>query len=241
MTEPNVPGQTPGQPPQPPGGQPAGGPPPQPYGAPPPYAPDPSGQQPNPYAPQGGYGQPPQNPYGGAYAVPSLPPDYYASWGDRVIATLWDFVYGLPAFGVVVLGSVVLIPGAIAADQDQGGLGVALLLLGSLVILAGMIWALWRMIANTIIDQGRTGYTYGKRKVGIRWIGEVQGNSPGIGLAVGKYFLHSVINQFCYIDYLWPLWDAPKRQTVTDKILSTIVLRQPDPQGESPLFGRRTA
>ena len=31
------------------------------------------------------------------------------------------------------------------------------------------------------------------------------------------------------LDYLWPLWDA-KNQTLTDKVLGTIVVNQPDRQ-----------
>lgn len=90
---------------------------------------------------------------------------------------------------------------------------------------------MWLQIQNFMLDQGKTGYTYGKRKVGIRAIREQDGQPMGVGVAVGRFFLHSIINSACYIDFLWPLWDA-KKQTLTDKILTTVVVRQPPGPGQ---------
>ena len=178
----------------------------------------PNPSEPTPPIPGYGYGAPmPPDPY----QQPSLA---YASWGQRVIATLWDFVYLWPGLIPLALGYALLIAGLISADDGSGG--GALIVLGGLVAAVGFGLALWRTITNYILDQGRTGYTYGKRKVGIRTIREQDGQPSGVGSAVGRYFLHGIINQACYLDYLWPLWD-PKKQTLTDKILSTIVVNQP--------------
>jgi uncharacterized RDD family membrane protein YckC len=35
-----------------------------------------------------------------------------------------------------------------------------------------------------------------------------------------------VLDGFCYVGYLWPLWDD-KRQTFADKILGTVVVERP--------------
>ena len=64
-------------------------------------------------------------------------------------------------------------------------------------------------------------------KVGIRLINEVDGTIPSPGMCVVRHLLHWIINQACYIDYLWPWWDD-KNQTLTDKILSTVVIYQAD-------------
>ena len=48
-------------------------------------------------------------------------------------------------------------------------------------------------------------------------------NPPGVGLSIGRAFLHIVDALPCYLGYLWPLWDQ-KRQTFTDKILNTVVV-----------------
>ena len=45
----------------------------------------------------------------------------------------------------------------------------------------------------------------------------------GAGLAFARIFVHAVDQLPCYVGYLWPLWD-PKKQTFTDKILTTVVV-----------------
>lgn len=170
------------------------------------------------------YGQPPtQPPYGAPpYGQPlqQAPAGYYASWADRVVATLWDLVFLWKGLLVILLGGILT---AIGGGMDSGlvvGLGVV-------VMLAGWAWMIWLFISNYFLDQGRTGYTYGKRKGGIRLINEVDGTPVGAGMAFVRYLLHGLINQACYIDYLWPLWDD-KSQTLTDKALKTVVVRHPD-------------
>jgi uncharacterized RDD family membrane protein YckC len=124
-------------------------------------------------------------------------------------------------FGGVLLAGV----GGALSSGDSSGLGTALVLIGVLVVVAAYAWAIWRQIKNIIIDQGRTGYTYGKRKMGIRVIREVDGQPMGAGVAVARWFLHSLLNSCLMLDYLWPLWDA-KNQTLTDKVLGTVVVHQ---------------
>ena len=150
----------------------------------------------------------------------------YASWGDRAVATLWDLLYLWPALVGQLVGVVLIIIGAGMAANDSGGGGL-LIALGSLVLLAAIAYGIWLYIRNYMLDQGRTGYTYGKRKVGIRTISETTGQPAGVGSCVLRWLLHGLINQVIYIDYLWPLWDD-KNQTLTDKILGTVVIRQPE-------------
>ena len=217
----------PPQPDQPNPGQPAGdgSQPPPPYGAPPPPPPA-YGAPPPAYGAPQGYGAPPP-----AYGAPQMANPYasepgggYAQWGDRVVAYLWDFIlYLWPAWVATLLGGMLFVIGG--AANGGSGSGV-LLFLGGVLLFVGFVLSIWRVITNYFIDQGRTGYTYGKRKVGIRLV-RLDGQAPGAGSCVGRYFLHSLINQLCYIDFLWPLWDQ-QRQTLTDKVLNTVVIKQPD-------------
>lgn len=188
-------------------------PPPPAYGAPPPAY----GAGPAYGAPQGYGAPPPMNPYAAA------PQGNYAEWAERVVSYLWDILYMWPGWVTTIVGYIIFIVGA--ASNSGSGSG-PLLAVGGLIIFAGFILSLWRLITNYFIDQGNTGYTYGKRKVGIRLI-RSDGQAPGAGSCVGRYFLHSIINQLCMIDFLWPLWDQQK-QTLTDKILNTVVIKQPD-------------
>lgn len=173
---------------------------------------------PPPPAPPPPPGPGPLNPY--------VQPVYgaYASWLQRVVATLWDWVYLWPGLVVGLVAWLLILLGAASGSDGGGGWLVAVGIVLSVVATALLIW---RLVINYMLDQGRTGYTFGKRKVGIRTLREQDGRPSGVGSCVARYFLHSIINQACYIDYLWPLWDQPKRQTLTDKILSTIVVNQP--------------
>jgi len=122
---------------------------------------------------------------------------------------------------VLLLGVVIT---SVGAGLDQS----VIVALGVVLILVGWGWAIWLFIRNYFLDQGRTGWTWGKRKVGIRLINEVDGTPVGAGMAFVRYLLHGLINQACYIDYLWPLWDE-RKQTLTDKVLNSVVIKQADP------------
>ena len=207
---------------------------PPPYGHPqqPQYGqqqqPPPYGQQQQPYPPAGQYGAPQyaaQPGYQGYGQAPVAPGSGYAGWGDRAVATLWDVFYMWPALVGEFVGVLLLIVGGVMAANDSGA-GTALIILGGVVLLAAIVYGIWRYVTNYMLDQGRTGYTYGKRKVGIRTITESTGQPAGVGSCVFRWLLHAVINQVIYIDYLWPLWDD-KNQTLTDKILGTVVIKQP--------------
>jgi RDD family len=54
-------------------------------------------------------------------------------------------------------------------------------------------------------------------------IGEKTGQPIGFGLSIVRQIAHVVDSLICYIGWLFPLWDA-KRQTLADKIMSTICL-----------------
>ena len=200
------------------------------YGNPPeggqdPQQPDWGQQQPPQYGQPGsgnqpayGQGQPPGQQYG-------QPGGGYASWGERVLATLWDIVVVLWPLALMFVGAIVLGIGGALASGDGGGVGTALIVIGVIILVVAYVWAIWRQIKNIWIDQGRTGYTYGKRKMGIRVIREQDGQPMGVGVAVARWLLHSLLNSCLLLDYLWPLWD-PKSQTLTDKILGTVVIHQ---------------
>ena len=200
----------------------------QPYGNPGSTARPPQYGQPQyggqPYGNQPAYGQ--GQPGGMQYGQPG---GGYATWGQRALAMLWDVVVVLWPLALMFVGAILLGIGGALASGDSEGVGTALIIVGVIVMVVAYVWAIWRQIKNIIIDQGRTGYTYGKRKVGIRVIREQDGQMMGIGSAVARWLLHSILNSCLFLDYLWPLWD-PKNQTLTDKILGTIVINQPAPQ-----------
>ena len=172
---------------------------------------------------------PPQPAYGGA--VPPAPPIglAYASWLTRVGAALLDALVGVavaipllaPGFVLLFssLGTTTYDPAAdVTTVGEPSPLSIALLVVGYIGVFVFGIW-------NLIIRQGRKGQSLGKSWVRIKVIREANGNVPGVWLALGRYLLQGILTPLTlYVNLLWPLWDA-KKQTLHDKVCSTVVIR----------------
>jgi uncharacterized RDD family membrane protein YckC len=206
----------------------SGAPPPDfnanPYGGSPP--------QPPPYGQPYGSPQPP--PYGQPYGQPVPPPGGYAHWGKRVGSYLLDSLFtgltAIPGYALLFVG-IGLGTQDLETYTDSAGVdhttgdwnsdGTALVVIGAVLMLVPLAFFVW----NTCLRQGRTGYSLGKGILGIKLVKESTGEPIGGGMSFLRQLCH-VLDSFCYIGYLWPLWDA-KRQTFADKVLGTVVLNQP--------------
>ena len=166
-----------------------------------------------------GYPQPPAAP------VPALPKESYTPWLNRVLAYIID---NIPVAIIVGIGS-----GTEAATQEtvcvtdsseyelgefcetgNSSLGVAAFLLSLLVALAYLIW-------NYGYRQGTTGSSIGKSIIKFKVVSEKTWQPIGFGLSIVRQLAHIADTLICYIGYLLPLWD-PKRQTLADKIMTTV-------------------
>ncbi|MFJ5921985.1 RDD family protein [Kitasatospora sp. NPDC092948] len=176
-----------------------------------------------PQAPAPGYGVPQQG-YGyPQQGYPGVPP--YAGWGSRVLAYIIDYlIVGIPAGilygigGAQAAGSIscsTSASGVSHCTSSGSGSGSIFVLLGALVALVGWLILLYRL--------GTTGQTPGKSAMGIRVARESDGQNIGFGMAIVRFLCH-IVDGFCCIGYLWPLWDE-KKQTFADKIMSTVVVR----------------
>jgi uncharacterized RDD family membrane protein YckC len=228
------------QPPGPPHGNyppppPPGGFPPPPGNYPPPpgnYPPPPGGGYPPPPPAAGGYAPPPPGPI-----IAALPPDTYTPWATRVLAWLIDGlpVYLLMTIGIIFLSRIRSTGDACVTDDsefdmgtycvqdvDAGPTGLAWGLC-LLAWLAAMAFAVW----NYGYRQGTTGQSIGKSIMKFKVVSEKTGQPIGFGMSIVRQILHGVVDSaICGIGYLFPLWD-PKRQTLADKIMTTICLPTP--------------
>lgn len=162
---------------------------------------------PPPPPPPGGYGAAATAGSGNAgWTGPPL-----ADWGKRALAALID--WGIAVGAYIVIFIVGLIAHAIAS-----GLGTLVFLVG---YLAMTFYGFWLGYLN-----GQPGQTIGKRTVGIKVVSVRDGNPIGGGLGIVRAIAHVVDSLICFIGYLFPLWD-PKRQTLADKIMSTVVIEVP--------------
>ncbi len=210
-------------PPPPPPPPPGGYPPPPPGGYPPP---PPGGYPPPPYS---GY-PPPPPPYGGA--VPAMPKEAYTSWITRVLAALIDSIPILILVGIgvgfaVASGDNTCVTtdmdygSSVSCASDPSSTGVIVAVLTYVAALAFGIW-------NFGYRQGKTGSSVGKSMLKFKVISEKTGQPIGFGLSIVRQLAHVLDSAFCYLGYLFPLWDA-KRQTFADKIMTTVCV---------PLTGR---
>ena len=202
----------PGNYPPPPEGSyppPGGYPPPRPGGFPPP--------------PAAGYGSPPVQ----APAFGQLPPGAYTPWLTRVLAWIIDFIPYLIILGIGLGIEAVTQETVCVVDDSEfnlgeycatgnSTLGVAAVSIAALLGLAYMVW-------NYGYRQGTTGSSIGKSIMKFKVVSEKTGQPIGFGVSVVRQIAHAVDAIICYIGFLFPLWDA-KRQTLADKIMSTVCL-----------------
>ena len=214
--------------PEPPGGYepPSGGyePTASPQGAsyPPPPPPPGGGSYPPPPPSSGGYAPPPPGP-----AVRALPTDSYTPWFTRVLALIIDY---LPYAIVQGIGTGIMFAtqqSTCVTDITQYDVSQYCAsqpsMIGQLAqwlaTLVGLAYWLW----NRGYRQGTTGSSLGKTVMKIKVVSEATGQPIGFGLSVVRDLAHFVDAVICFIGFLFPLWDA-KRQTLADKILTTVVL-----------------
>ncbi|MEU8079306.1 RDD family protein [Catellatospora citrea] len=146
----------------------------------------------------------------------------HASWIKRVGAALIDL---LVAAAFVVLayvldGPVVVAPsldsrtGQVVPGQPSGG-GVVYwtVLLVGLAVVGYHRWIL----------AGDTGFSWGRRVLGVKLVDADTGRTVGAGRAFLRDLAHLVDAVICYLGFLFPLWDA-KRQTIADKLVKTVVI-----------------
>uniref|UniRef100_UPI003899D958 RDD family protein n=1 Tax=Mycobacterium sp. HUMS_1102779 TaxID=3383487 RepID=UPI003899D958 len=222
MTDQPPPGGAYPPPPSSPG--PSGGPEPEAgkHEAPPPPPPPGGGAYPPPPGPSSPPPPPPPGP-----AIRTLPKSDYTSWFSRVLAFVIDI---LPYVILHSIGTGILMTtqqtscvtditsyavNQVCATQNSP-VGVLAQALTSAVGLFYLIW-------NYGYRQGTTGSTLGKSVLNFKVVSEVTGQPIGFGRSILRVFAHFVDAIICFVGFLFPLWDA-KRQTLADKIMSTVCL-----------------
>jgi uncharacterized RDD family membrane protein YckC len=142
----------------------------------------------------------------------SVAPGGYAGWWSRVAATLIDAVLVGLAVGAVGLFA------ALASSVSETLTWLILIVVGLPVLVACLMLLYW--------IPGITGQSPGRRVMGYAIVHERDGKPIGGGAFLGRQLVGSIVNQFCYIDYLWPLWDD-RNQRIVDKMVSSVAVERP--------------
>ena len=158
----------------------------------------------------------------------ALPTEAYTPWLKRVIAALID---SIPIIVLEVIAQGVQLatassPSCTTTTTDNtystscsGGGSAVGTIVGLIVGLLVLAYAIW----NWGYKQGTTGQSIGKGVMKFKVVSEATGQPIGFGMSIVRQIAHFVDAIICYIGYLFPLWDA-KRQTLADKIMSTVCL-----------------
>lgn len=162
----------------------------------------------------------------GARPVPPMAP--YASWGSRVGAILLDGLIGSLIAAVPIVAGIVTVVLTVQSESfdpvtgayENGSAGS---LIGYLLIGLGYFVALGFSIWNNGIRQGKTGQSIGKGVLGIYVIRHETGQYLGAGAGSLRWLLAQILGGFCFVNYLWPLWDD-KNQTWHDKVVGSVVV-----------------
>lgn len=144
----------------------------------------------------------------------------FSTWGRRAAAWLIDVSIAVP----FLIGAVVAFAAADAADGNSVNPESSLWIVGALLMLS----ILGVAFVNSVIVQGLTGRSLGKRVVGTKLIRGDTGEAAGIVRVLVRGFLAALLGNltagiYYLIDVTFPLWDD-KRQRVSDKLVGTYVI-----------------
>ena len=140
-------------------------------------------------------------------------PGSYASWGQRVIAYIIDYI---PAGSLGAIGYAIMFAGT---SPDTGTSSGAALFATLFFLLAFIYW-LW----NRVFKMGKTGSSIGMGVAGTKAVKEATGEPLGAGLNFLRQILLGVDFWICYIGVLWPLWDSKRQCLISDKATGAVVL-----------------
>jgi uncharacterized RDD family membrane protein YckC len=161
-------------------------------------------------------------------ATPRVPPrEAFTPWIRRVLAL---FIDAIPAVVLIGIGFGILASDretACLTDVSEYDLGPfcssGATTLGQVSFTIGAVASALYLIWNHGYRQGTTGSSVGKAVMKFRVVSEKTGQPVGFIRSLLRQLAHALDVFLCYIGYLLPLWD-PKRQTLADKIMSTVCM-----------------
>lgn len=148
-----------------------------------------------------------------------LPKEAYTPWSQRLWAFLLDWLPFWVIFGV---------PYPIEWIDGYTNLWAIAAITSWVLCIVYFFW-------NFCYRQGKTGQSIGKSVMKFMVIKEQTWQPIGFWLSFVRQIAHYIDQMICYIGYLFPLWDD-KRQTIADKIMSTVCVPVGTPMPPPTLY-----
>ena len=146
----------------------------------------------------------PSPPTAGQWTTPGGPSGPRAGFWRRFAAVLID---GL----IVAVVAVVIVVVGVAADSS------------AVIVIGYIVWVVGFAVYEIYFTGSPSGQTPGKRALGIRVIDFATGGPIGYGRSTIRWLGRILSGIFCYLGYLWMLWDKEK-QTWHDKMANDVVV-----------------
>ena len=134
-----------------------------------------------------------------------------AEWSPYLIDLLFGLLLSAPGGALIGIGA-----------ATNGGVRVALIIVGSVLLVIGAIVQIWQSGWR----QGARGQSWGKSITGLRTVSAETMRPIGGPMGLLRWFVDSILGTISILqllNYLWPLWD-PRRQTWADKVVGSVVL-----------------
>jgi uncharacterized RDD family membrane protein YckC len=195
-----------------------------------------------PPSPPDGYSAspPPVYPYGPGWGYPPPPPpppcvlpkDAYIPWASRLLAFLIDWIPFWIVFAVpYVVEAIEYDARCTAYNRYCDGMTDRWAVVTLIAWLLLAVYFFW----NFCYRQGKTGQSIGKSVLKFMVINEKTWQPIGFWLSFVRQIAHYADQLICYVGYLLPLWDD-KRQTLADKLMSTVCVPVGTPQPPPSLY-----
>jgi uncharacterized RDD family membrane protein YckC len=156
---------------------------------------------------------------------PALAPDGrpLASFGDRFVARIIDFLIAIGVSIVTMVPLVILMIAAITTEEPS------LIVLAAIAYLAVFVLGFVFSYVYEVELQLKNGQTYGKRVAKIQVAPIAPGATLTRGILVKRWLVWglggSLVPFLILIDGLWQLWDKPYQQCLHDKVGETVVVK----------------
>lgn len=196
----------------------------------PPPAPAPGSSTPAPHPYPANYGPPPTT----WQQAPVTRPGHLAPHWKRAAAWLLD---QLPQLGVIVsfVAAVAWMSAQAGPPEQQGNDNAwGYMILGAMGLWMGLAAVVWLItfIVNACLRQGRTGQTWGKRRMGLATVSKVTGRPAGAGAMAGRHGIRAAANLVFpgvgFAVVILPALFTANRATLSDLAAGTIVVELPD-------------